>query len=208
MAITKYASADIIPIVIHILSFSTMKFAEYGYRSIVENEVTNLKGLDEGDITPVMYFELLEASEDEISIAIKESIAHIDATVDTFCLLYGIDLDELYADERIHELACSLYFDLCDYTEGMIDEDIEEAITELPFATANAFFFLCKLIIDEEIDHDFLMEDGLLGKGLQELEFMDTSNNNVAVLHDLVRQIMQMNLQISEIYLGRDNRNL
>jgi len=208
MAITKYASADIIPIVIHILSFSTMKFAEYGYRSIVENEVTNLKGLDEGDITPVMYFELLEASEDEISKAIQESIAHIDATVDTFCLLYGIDLDELYADERIHELACSLYFDLCDYTEGMIDEDIEEAITELPFATANAFFFLCKLLIDEEIDHDFLMEDGLLGKGLQELEFMDTSNNNVAVLYDLVRQIMQMNLQISEIYLSRDNRNL
>jgi hypothetical protein len=208
MAITKYNQEDIIPIVIHVLSFSTMKFAEYGYRSIVENEVTHLKGLDEGDITPVMYFELLEASEDEISEAIKESIAHIDATVDTFCLLYGIDLDILYADERIHELACSLYFDLCDYTEGVIEDDIEEAITELPFATANAFFFLCKLMIDEEIDHDFLMEDGLLGKGLQELEFMDTSNNNVAILHDLVRQIMQMNLQISEIYIGRNNRSL
>ena len=208
MAITKYNQEDIIPIVIHVLSFSTMKFAEYGYRSIVENEVTHLKGLDESDITPVMYFELLEASEDEISVAIRESIAHIDATVDTFCLLFGIDLDILYADERIHELACSLYFDLCDYTEGVIEDDIEEAITELPFATANAFFFLCKLIIDEEIDHDFLMEDGLLGKGLQELEFMDTSNNNVAILHDLVRQIMQMNLQISDIYIGRNSRTL
>lgn len=58
MAVTKYDQEDILPIVIHILSFSTMKFAEYGYRSIVENEVTPLKGLDESDVTPVMYFRL------------------------------------------------------------------------------------------------------------------------------------------------------
>ncbi|MBB5634767.1 hypothetical protein HDE68_000652 [Pedobacter cryoconitis] len=208
MAVTKYNSEDIIPIVVHILSFSTMKFAEYGYRSIVENEVTHLKGLDESDITPVMYFELLEASDDEISVAIRDCIAHIDATVDTFCLLYGLDLDVLYSDERIHELACALYFDLCDYTEGVIEEDMEGAITELPFATANAFFFLCKLVLQEEIDHEFLMEDGLLGKGFDELEFIDTSNNNVAILHDLVREIMRMNLKISDIYTNRNSRVL
>lgn len=203
MAVTKYKQEDILPIVIHVLSFSTMKFAEYGYLSIVENEVTPLKGLDKSEVTPVMYFELLEASDDEISKAIRDCITHIDAAVDTFCLLYGIDLDELYSDERIHELACTLYFELCDYAEGVIEDDIEEAITELPFATANAFFFLCKLIMEEEVDHDFLMEDGLYGKGSQELEFMDTSNRNVAILHDLIEEIKKMNLEISAIYSNR-----
>lgn len=205
MAVTKYDQEDILPIVIHVLSFSTMKFAEYGYRSIVENEVTPLKGLDESDVTPVMYFELLEASDDAISIAIRDCIAHIDAAVDTFCLLHGIDLDELYSDERIHELACTLYYELCDYAEGVIDNDVEEAITELPFATANAFFFLCKLVMEQEVDHDFLMENGLYGKGAHELEFMDTSNPNVAILHDLVLEIKKMNLEISEIYSNRAN---
>lgn len=205
MAVTKYNQEDILPIVIHILSFSTMKFAEYGYLSIVENEVKALKGLDESDVTPVMYFELLEASDDEISKAIRDSIAYIDASVDTFCLLHGIDLDELYSDERIHELACSLYYDLCNYAEGTIEEGIEVAITELPFLTANSFFFLCKLIIEQEIDHDFLMEDGLYGKGFQELEFMDTANPDVAVLHELIQEIKKMNKEISEIYSNRAN---
>ncbi|KIO77118.1 hypothetical protein TH53_10735 [Pedobacter lusitanus] len=208
MAVTKYAKEDIIPLIIHVLSFSTMKFAEYGYHSVVENEVTPLKGLAENDIKPVMYFELLEASDDKISKAILECIALIDTTVDTFCLLYNIDLDELYSNEQIHEQASSLYFDLFNYADGLIESDIEEAITELPFATANTLFFLCKLIIHQEIDQEFLMEDGLHGKGSQELEFMDTSNNNVAILHDLIDQMLALNLEISSIYANRNNQTL
>lgn len=203
MAVTKYAEEDIIPIVIHILSFSTVKFAEYGYKAIVENEMPNLLDLDEEDITPVMYFEIMEVSDDDISKAINQCIEYIDATIHTFCVMYAIDLEELYTDERIHELASQIYSDLYYYADGLVEDNISSAIMELPFTAANAFFFLCRLMIHHQIDAEMSMDEGFYGTGWEEFEFLDTSDNKVAVVHDLIQQILVMNITISDIYANR-----
>jgi|GEM_PF-2297331 len=205
MAVTKYAQEDIIPIVIHILSFSTVKFAEYGYKAILEKDMPELLDLDEDDVSADVYFQLLDAAEDEISKAINKCIAHIDATIDTFRIMYALDLDEIYTDERIHEIASQIYSDLYFYADGLIDDDISSAVMELPFTAANAFFYLCRLIIHHEIDAELSMDEGFYGTGWEEFEFMDTSDNNVAVVYDLVEQILKMNIEISDIYSSRDS---
>lgn len=210
MAVTKYAPEDIIPIVIHILSFSTVKFAEYGYKAILENEMPDLLGMDEDDVTPDLHFQVIDASEDEISKAINKCIAHIDATIDTFRIMYAIDMEELYSDERIHEIASQIYSDLYYYADGLIDDNISSAVMELPFTAANAFFFLCRLIIHQELDPELSIENGFYGTGWEEFEFLDTSHNNVAVVYDLVQEILKMNIEISDIYANKDHhdRNL
>lgn len=203
MAVTRYAREDIIPIVIHILSFSTVKFAEYGYKSVLENDMPELLALDEDDVDVSMYFQVLLASDDEISSAINKCIALIDATIDTFRIMYAIDLEELYTDDRIHEMANQIYADLYYYADGLIDDSISTAVMELPFTAANAFFFLCRLIIHHEIDAELSMDDGFYGTGWEEFEFMDTSDNNVAVVYDLIQEILKMNIEISNIYAAR-----
>jgi len=203
MALTKYAQEDIIPIVIHILSFSTVKFAEYGYKAIIENEMPDLISLDEDDITPVMYFEVLNSSDDEISEAINKCVAYIDATINTYCIMHAIELEELYTDDRIHELASQIYCDLYYYADGLVADNISSAVMELPFTAANAFFFLCKLIIHQEIDAEMSMDEGFYGTGWEEFEFLDTADNNVAVMYDLTQEILKMNIIISDIYANR-----
>lgn len=207
MAVTKYAQEDIIPIVIHILSFSTVKFAEYGYKEIIENEMPELTTLDDDDITPIMYFEVIEASDDEISTAIKKCIEHIDATINTFCIMFAIDLEEMYTDERIHELASQIYSDLFYYADGLVEDNISSAIMELPFTAANAFFFLCRLIIHQEINAEMSMDEGFYGTGWEEFEFLDTSDNKVAVMHNLIQEILKMNIVISDIYANRADQD-
>ena len=207
MAVTKYAKEDIIPLVIHILSFSTVKFAEYGYKAILESELPDLLGMDEDDVTADLHFQLLDAAEDDISVAINKCIAYIDATIDTFRIMYAIDLEELYTDERLHEIASQIYSDLYFYADGLIDDNISSAVMELPFTAANAFFFLCRLLIHEEIDAEMSMDEGFYGTGWEEFEFLDTSDNNVAVVYDLVQQILKMNIEISDIYSNRDHQN-
>lgn len=206
MAVTKYAQEDIIPIVIHILSFSTVKFAEYGYKAILEKELPDLLELNEDDLTPAIYFELLNSAEDEVSMAVKECIAYIDSTIDTFRIMYAIDIEELYSDERIHALASQLYSDLYYYADGIIEDSISAAVMELPFTTANAFFFLCRLIIHQEIDAELSVDNGFYGTGWEEFEFLDTSNNDVSVVYALIQQILEMNIKISDIF-SRIDRN-
>ncbi|CAM4019400.1 hypothetical protein SAMN06265348_101232 [Pedobacter westerhofensis] len=203
MAVTKFAKEDIIPIVIHILSFSTVKFAEYGYKSVLEKDMPELLALDEDDVDVSMYFQVLLASDDDISVAINKCIALIDATIDTFRIMFAIDLEELYTDDRIHEMANQIYADLYYYADGLVDDSISTAVMELPFTAANAFFFLCRLIIHHEIDAELSMDDGFYGTGWEEFEFMDTSDNNVAVVYDLIQEILKMNIEISNIYAGR-----
>jgi hypothetical protein len=203
MAVTKYAEEDIIPIVIHILSFSTVKFAEYGYRAIIENEMPELASLDEEDVTPDMYFQVLDASDDEISKAIGKCIDHIDATINTFCIMFTIDLEELYGDDRVHEIASQIYSDLYYYADGLIEDNISSAVMELPFTAANAFFYLCRLLIHGQIDAELSMDEGFYGTGWEEFEFMDTSDNKVALLYDLVQEILKLNIIISDIYADR-----
>jgi len=207
MAVTKYAQEDIIPIVIHILSFSTVKFAEYGYKAILEKDMPELLDLDEDDVSADVYFQLLDAAEDDISKAINKCIAHIDATIDTFRIMYALDLDELYTEERVHGIASEIYSDLYFYADGLIDDDISAAVMELPFTAANAFFYLCRLIIHHEIDAELSMDEGFYGTGWEEFEFLDTSDNNVAVVYDLVEQILKMNIEISDIYSSRDTHD-
>jgi len=203
MAVTKYAREDIIPIVIHILSFSTVKFAEYGYKAIVESEMPDLASLDDEDVTPDMYFGVLDASDDEISKAISQCIDHIDATINTFCIMFAIDLEELYSDERIHELASQIYSDLYYYADGLVEDNISSAVMELPFTAANAFFYLCRLLIHGQIDAELSMDEGFYGTGWEEFEFLDTSDNKVALMYDLVQEILKQNIIISDIYADR-----
>jgi hypothetical protein len=205
MAVTRYAKEDIIPIVIHILSFSTVKFAEYGYKALMEKEMPELLSLDEEDVDPGMHFQVLYASEDEVSKAINKCIGLIDGAIDTFRIMYAIDLEELYTDERIRELANVMYSDLYYYADGIIDDNISSAVMELPFTAANAFFFLCRLIIHQELDAEMSMDEGFYGTGWEEFEFLDTSDNNVAVVYDLTREILKMNIEISDIYAGGNN---
>lgn len=202
MALTRYAKEDIIPIVIHILSFSTVKFAEYGYKSVLEKDMPELLALEDDDVDAAMYFQVLLASDDDISKAINRCIALIDNTIDTFRIMYAIDLEEMYTDQRIHEMANNIYGDLYNYADGLIDDSISTAVMELPFTAANAFFFLCRLIINHEIDAEMSMDDGFYGTGWEEFEFMDTSDNNVAVVYDLIQEILKMNIEISDIYAG------
>jgi hypothetical protein len=204
MAVIRYAKEDIIPIVIHILSFSTVKFAEYGYKSVVEKDMPELLALEEDDVEVSMYFQLLLASDDDVSRAINKCIALIDHTIDTFRIMYAIDLEELYTDDRIHEMANQIYADLYYYADGLIDDNISAAVMELPFTAANAFFFLCRLIIHHEIDAELSMDNGFYGTGWKEFEFMDTSDNNVAVVYDLIQEILKMNIEISDIYANRE----
>jgi hypothetical protein len=205
MAVTKYAEEDIIPIVLHILSFSTVKFAEYGYKAVIENEMPSLIVLEDDDVTPIMYFEILEASEDEISVAITKCIDKIDETINTFCIMYAIDLEEMFADERIHELASQIYSDLYYYADGIIEDSVSMAVMELPFTAANAFFFLCRLVLHGEIDAESSMDEGFYGTGWEEFEFLDTSENTVAIIHDLVSEILKMNIEIYDIYMKKDS---
>ena len=204
MAVRRYAREDIIPIVIHILSFSTVKFAEYGYKSVLEKDMPELLAMDEDDVDVSTYFQLLQASDDDISRAINKCIALIDHTIDTFRIMYAIDLEELYTDDRIHELANQIYADLYYYADGLIEDSISTAVMELPFTAANAFFFLCRLIIHHEIDAEQSMDEGFYGTGWEEFEFMDTSDNNVAVVYDLIQEILKMNIEISDIYENRE----
>jgi hypothetical protein len=204
MAVTRYAKEDIIPIVIHILSFSTVKFAEYGYKAVLEKDMPELLALEEDDVDAAMYFEVLLASDDDISKAINKCIALIDHTIDTFRIMYAIDLEELYTDDRIHELANQIYADLYYYAEGLIEDSISTAVMQLPFTAANAFFFLCRLILHHEIDAEQSIDDGFYGTGWEEFEFMDTSDNNVAVVYDLIQEILKMNIEISDIYASRE----
>ena len=204
MAVTKYAKEDIIPIVIHILSFSTVKFAEYGYKSVLEKDMPELLSMEEDDFDVSLYFQLLLASDDDVSRAINKCIALIDQAIDTFRIMYAIDLEELYTDGRIHELANQIYADLYYYADGLIEDNISSAVMELPFTAANAFFFLCKLIINQEIDAEQSMDEGFYGTGWEEFEFMDTSDNNVAVLYDLIQEILKMNIEISDIFASRE----
>jgi len=204
MAVVKYAEEDIIPIVIHVLSFSTVKFAEYGYKAILEDDMPDLLSLDDDELDPAIYFQLLLAADDEISKAINQCIEYIDEAIDTFRIIYGVDLEELYSDERIHELASQLYSDLYFYADGIIEDSISTAVMELPFTAANAFFFLCKLIIYREVDAEMSMDGGFYGTGWEEYEFLDTSDNNVSVVYELVQKILKMNIVISDIYSDRE----
>lgn len=205
MAVSRYAKEDIIPIVVHILSFSTVKFAEYGYKALMEKEMPELLALDEEDVDPGMHFQVLDASDDEVSKAINKCITLIDGAIDTFRIMYAIDLEELYTDERIRELANLIYSDLYYYADGIIDDNISSAVMELPFTAANAFFFLCRLIIHQELDAEMSMDEGFYGSGWEEFEFLDTSDNNVAVVYDLTQEILKMNIEISDIYAGRNS---
>lgn len=208
MAVTKYAEQDIIPIVIHILSFTTVKFAEYGYKAVIENEMPDLADLDEDDITPLMYFEVLEASDDEVSMAIGKCIDFIDATINTFCIMFSIDLEETFADERIHETASQIYAELYHYADGLVEDNISSAVMELPFTAANAFFFLCKLLMHQEIDTEKVMDEGFYGTGWEAFEFLEISDNKVALMHDLISEILKMNIVISDIYGNRTDNGM
>jgi len=203
MAVTRYAKEDIIPIVIHILSFTTVKFAEYGYKSVLEQDMPELLALEEDEVDVHMHFQVLLASDDDVSKAINKCIALIDHTIDTFRIMYAIDIEELYNNNRIHALANQMYADLYYYADGLIEDSISIAIMELPFTAANAFFFLCRLIIHQEIDAEMSMDNGFYGTGWEEFEFLDTSDNDVAVVYDLIQEILKMNIVISEIYTAR-----
>ena len=163
-----------------------------------------LLSMEEDDFDVSLYFQLLLASDDDVSRAINKCIALIDQAIDTFRIMYAIDLEELYTDERIHELANQIYADLYYYADGLIEDNISSAVMELPFTAANAFFFLCKLIINQEIDAEQSMDEGFYGTGWEEFEFMDTSDNNVAVLYDLIQEILKMNIEISDIFASRE----
>lgn len=208
MSLTKFAPEDIIPVVIHVLSFSAVKFAEYGYLSIVENEIPDLKGMDEEDIDPALYFELLAASDDEVSKALLKCIKYIDEAINTLRIMYAIDLDELYSDERIYLIADDLYADLYFHADYIIEDDVDAAIMELPFTAANTFFYLCRLIMNGAVDVELALDEGLYGTGAEEFEFMDTSNPNIGIIHNLADQLLIMNKEIFEIYgKKRDNTN-
>lgn len=207
MALVKYAAADVIPISLHIMSLSVMTFAEYGFQAALEGELKDLKPLVGTEITDSSALELLGELEDEVSKFVIRAIVKIDDYITTFRLMHNVDLEEIFEDRRILHLADDLYDPLFAHVEELIKEDTRLALQELPFTVANAFFYLCKLIMHLEIDADKCRENGLHSNGAQEFEFLDTSNRNVALLHDLSNEILVMQEEIRTIYTHMDHNS-
>ena len=207
MALKKYAEEDIIPIVINVLSFTAVKFAEYGFKALMQEDMPEILEMADDDVGALMYFQVLDVAEDNVSQAINKCISLIDRTIDTFRIMDAIELEEMYADDRIGEMANEIYADLYFYADGIIEDNIQSAVMELPFTAGNALFFLCKLILHRELDAELAMDEGFYGTGWEEFEFLDTSDNRVAVVYDLAEEILKMNIEISDIYSGKMRNN-
>lgn len=205
MAIVKYATSDLIPITLNILSLSVMTFAEYGFKSALDGELKYLKPLIGTEITDSSAFELLDGLDDEVSRFVIRAIIKIDDYITTFRLMYNIDLEDLFEDKRVQALADDIYFDLFSFAEGLSRKNMRKAMEELPFTAANAFFYLCRMMIHHEIDVENYMEKGLHQQGWQEFEFLDTSNRDVAILHDLAHEMLKLQEEIINIYTDMDN---
>ncbi|WP_442591167.1 hypothetical protein ACSBL2_08035 [Pedobacter sp. AW31-3R] len=208
MAIVKYSASDLIPITLNILSLSVMTFAEYGFKSALEGELKDIKPLVGTEITDGSAFELLDGLEDEVSKFVIRAIIKIDDYITTFRLMHNIDLEELFEDKRIQMLADDIYFDLFSHAEALAKVNIRGAMEELPLTVANAFFYLCKMMIHQEMDTDSYMEKGLHVNGWKEFEFLDTSDRNVAVLYDLVNEMLILHEEIGNIYANMDKNSL
>ena len=208
MAVVKYSEKDIIPITLSVMSLSVMTFAEYGFKSALEGELRDLKPLVGTEITDSSAFELLDGLEDDVSKFVIKSIIKIDDYITTFRVMYNVDLETLFEDKRIQKIADNLYDDLFHYAESLIVRDVRLALEELPLTVANAFFYLCKMMIHHEIDTKNVLEDGMHRNGLEEFEFLDTSNNNVALLYDLINEMLRLNEEICFIYSNGNNNSL
>lgn len=206
MALTRYAEQDLIPLIIGVLSFSAVRFAEYGFKGMMEQEISETPDFAEEDLEPELYFQVLASSTDELSGAFNRCIGLIDETIALLRIVYGIDLEELYRDERICALAGALFAGLYDYASGLIEEDISGAMREMPFSAANAFFFLCQLVIKGEIDTEQILEEGFYGDGAATYERMITSDRRVALIYPLIGEMLEMNIQITRLLDDRSRR--
>lgn len=206
MTLIKYQSSDIVPVALNIMSLSVVTFAEYGFKSALEGELKELKSLVGTEITDGSIFELLDGLEDEISRFVIRSIITIDDYITTFRLMHNIDLEELFEDQRIRTLSDDLYTVLFAYADGLVEKNLRMAMEELPLTVANALFYLCRLFLHGEINSSHVLENGLHGKGRNEFDFMNMSDNNVAVLHDLATDMLRLHEEICLIYTnGSDN---
>lgn len=210
MAIVKYSESDLIPITFNIMSLSVMTFAEYGFKSALDAELKDLKPLVGTEITDGSAFELLDGLEDDVSKFVIRAIIKIDDYITTFRLMYNVDLEELFEDKRIQELADDIYFDVFESVEELAKDNIRLAMEELPLTVANAFFCLCKMIIYREIDVEDYIDTShhLHLHEMQEFEFLDTSNRNVAILYDLTNEMLKLHEEITSIYTKMDDNSL
>lgn len=193
MAIIKYDQADIIPIVITVLNFCNVDLASYGYRFVIENELPNLKDFVEEEINPVLYFEIMEASDHGIPKNMLKGNELIFEALKTLTIMHDIDLvDLLFNNERIRELSGDLYENLDHYADISIEDgDLVFGISMSFYDISNVCYFLCQLMLYQELDYDSFEKDGLMGTGSEKVGSLDTSNSSVSIVYDLIEKMQE-----------------
>ena len=192
MAIIKYDQEDIIPIVITVLNFCNVDLASYGYRFVIENELPHLKDLINDEVDISLYFQLLETSDHGIPKNVLKGNNLIFDAIDILQIIHGIDLTDLFSDERIRDLSEDLYDNLNGYAFNLNKgNDLPLIISTSFYDASNAFYFLCQLMLHQELDYDRFEKDGLMGAGLEKVHLIDTSNGNVSIVFDLIEKMWE-----------------
>lgn len=161
MAVIKYKSEDVIPIVASVLSVAMVSFVNYVFKIALEGEFADLKGLVSIDEYDECNSELLSQLDDELTVSLAPCLQDFQDCLESFTNIYALSLEDIFTDERITAMADDIFLSLC-YDTIEPNKDRKDAILSLMwffYAILGVLELLCILIEKEELDLESIEEN-------------------------------------------------
>lgn len=118
MAKVKYETADILPMVIMVLTYTMSDFIMSAYKVALDNQFIDLAEMVDSEEMDQQVIDLVQGLDDPLSLLVQEVVDSISDYNNHICMLHGIDHPELCINERIRDLAGEFYAALSLYCPG------------------------------------------------------------------------------------------
>lgn len=184
----------------HVLSFTIAEFCKYGYLLAFEKELFDLKGLVKADSVYENDFEILQGLKDPAIKILLSSIDKVVKHIKVYLMINGLDEVALMMDPQSHHQASNTYHYYVNEGVGNDYSAILLETHELYFSVMHMIFHTAYQLDRGEIDLPDSLYDNFYFDFLDVLDRnLPTENKNVQLLYDLIVDINEDALKLSEL---------
>ncbi|HEY0177513.1 MAG TPA: hypothetical protein VGC08_14115 [Pedobacter sp.] len=148
----KIGLKDLMPVVLSVLNLIEADFLRWSMKIAVKVNYKDLKGLIDFENIEQTEIDMLNMTEDPCIKLMMIHASKFQASAHTYANLFALNLDEIFADERIVDMAGDLYWTLIYDNEEDNEEGYDRDLRMFINSVLQILHSLCELVINGTAD--------------------------------------------------------
>jgi hypothetical protein len=142
MATLRYETKDVLPIVLIALNYLSCDLTTSIFKIALDNQFADLKGLVDPEEMDQAMNDMTEKLDDPLSVVLRTFSQQLMDCYSRLAIVHNYDLEELFIDDRLTDLATDIYTARSFYTQGLGDSNL---------VNLDVYLYSIPLVIDQLI---------------------------------------------------------